>query len=72
MTLNIRWIEDGNTRPAQRQLRMLGGYCCAEVARTLGWSWGRAARALLAAGAVQAGSLRGQRVEDHHIAGLRR
>lgn len=70
MTLDLRWIEDAEKRPPARQLRMLGGYCCAEVAAIKGWSWGRAARAMRRRALVEPGSLKGQRVDDAAVARL--
>lgn len=48
MTLALRWIEDAERRPRARQIEMFPRYCCAEVARLKGWSWGKAARAIRA------------------------
>ncbi len=46
MTLSLRWIEDAERRPRARQVDLFPRYCCAEVARRLQWSWGKAARVI--------------------------
>jgi len=71
MTLDLRWIEDAEIRPRARQLRLLGGFRCSEVAAALGWSWGRTARALRRAGMATVASMRKQRMDQADLERLR-